>query len=202
MCLISTFLLFVLPMCRNDYRQVEPNKIEYYSSCSDLDCDDDSDETCQESKIEVVIKYVDDYVSFNPDEADYSTYCKDALDYFSIKSQNYLNGQKTSGYSQAYAFRHGPFLYYEYEDSHAFETYEYPYFLSLSKEDYIDYIYINEVDDGDTSIRNTDVGDDYLYSDALNDVGVTDSEYCGNNIKIGSIESGVPNNTLNLSHLN
>ena len=107
-----------------------------------------------------------------------------------------LNLEDSSDISYSY---YGPFIEYVYEDYNSFTADDYDTLANKNPSD-MTHVYIrNNYRVEDNATIGTETRPEYDFTDALADVGITNKTKHGSGIKIGILESKVPDNH---SHLN
>lgn len=100
---------------------------------------------------------------------------------------------------EVYSSQYGPFIVYKYDTID--ELYEHDFDVLKDKDTFfLEKVYIEDQIYQDMANRNTVSSGAYDFQDALEDIGISGvKEFDGSGIKIGSIESGIPSNYINLS---
>lgn len=116
---------------------------------------------------------------------------------FNLEFLSILNLQ--NNYLSVEVSEYSPFIRFYYENYEEFLESKH---TEVQEEllDKIEMIYVNnETKVSDSATRNITNTTNYPFEDALEDVGITDGDYDGSGIKVGTLESGVPNSTINLT---
>ncbi len=107
---------------------------------------------------------------------------------------------RLKNYSSKFVSSYGPFIIYEYEDLDSFMDEDYSNLLLSDNEELETVVIENKPVYVNTASRNTTTGSVYRFSNALEDIGIpTSKTYTGSGVKIGSIESGIYDNAVNLN---
>ena len=202
-------LLFCIKICPtlSPINEVKSkNHLTYAQTYYSEDCSyDKTNENEKEQYLFLVtLKYEFSYKFTPPTHInDYSQYIKETNRIYKNKGEEIYKNLNFIDYSNMYISSCSPFIVYKYENKELFEKHdlmilEYQTdikFENIYLEEYIPEVTIIDTDSNSKTTSN------YLYSDALVDVGIpTCKTYQGSGIKIGSIETGIPNNYSAISN--
>lgn len=207
--MINKFLVAILSFScftsfNNSANNVESDfkdKIVYNLNTShDLELTDNEElEEC--SMVQIVLQYESSFKCNHIDlENDF-----DLINHRNELREHYteINAQKISdlnllNYKDVYASLYGPFITYSYDANNDSFMNDLELLEEIDDDELLK-IYVESNDNSDFATRNSSTSF-YQFSDALNDVGIPEScSFTGDGIKIGSIESGIPNNYINLN---
>lgn len=120
-------------------------------------------------------------------------------DYYNQYNNQILDSLNLIDFKKVYASQYGPYITYTYDSLS--ELYARDFALLRSSDNAsLEKVFIEDDMKQDLATRNTTSGLDYDFETALADIGISGvKEYDGSGIKIGSIESGIPSNYVNLS---
>jgi len=104
-------------------------------------------------------------------------------------------------YDSYYASSYGPFVLYKYNSLSDLLENDLTAIKESDSEDLLN-VFVENENHYDMATRNPNSFiQNYPFGEALEDIGITsDTTYTGAGVKIGSIESGIPNNYVNLSN--
>lgn len=119
--------------------------------------------------------------------------------YYNDYNNQILGHLNLTDFKEVYASQYGPFITYRYDTLAELYTRD---FAVLESKDTVslETIFIEDDTTQDLATRNTFSSPSYDFQSALADIGIDGvKEFDGSGIKIGSIESGVPSNYVNLT---
>lgn len=151
----------------------------------------------------LVLQYDD---SYEDDEFltrnNYESHLQKLKKHYERQNDFFMQESRADSYQKIYKAKYGPFIELQYSREDCFsqdlekvkEKSLYPLTnLFAEKESYAnDAAYRNQYSTYDNH--------EYGFKQALNDIGIFDSGFSGKGIKIGSIETGIPNTSINLTN--
>lgn len=165
----------------------------------------DSNSQSNESKLQVIFQYDNDFACNHltiESENELMEHRQELAEHYQATNLLRLTSIKLDNYDDVYASSYSPFIVFEYDSLDEFIDSDYNK-LALSDSHNLSTIYVETIDNTDMASRNTSSSENYPFEDALADIGIPENkEYDGTGVKIGSIESGIPNNYSNLNGVN
>lgn len=159
-----------------------------------------SDETPYVSSINVMLQYAEtftcEHVQINSEE-ELEAHRAELKAFYSVRNAQIIGDLDLSDCVSATYSHYGPFIEYRYESAEDFFARDYAV-LERSDSEVLEKVYVEECDFFDDATRNSG-RNNYAFTDALNDIGISDKQFTGKGVKIGIVESGVPNNIVNLT---
>jgi|SRR5690554_10286 len=133
-------------------------------------------------------------------EIEFDEYRDEISDYYSSLNEEFFESLSLSNYLDVDLSENTPFIQLTYETLDHFRQDSYLY-KNFEEIDQIKTLYISEeAITQDSATRNTSsYSTSYNFSDVLSDVGLSSYTSTGNSIRVGIIESGTPNNLVNLT---
>lgn len=161
---------------------------------------DDGTESGRGHEVGVMLQYSETFscghLEINS-EKELEEHRKELRAYYEKRNENIIENLNLSDYiDNAYSF-YGPFIEYRYETADDFFKNDFS-LVKAADCATLEKVYVEEHDLKDDASRNTG-RNAYNFTDALADIGIAGKEFTGKGIKIGIVESGVPDNTVNLN---
>lgn len=124
----------------------------------------------------------------------------DLQSFYETANEIIFDKLELTNYTEVYLSTYGPFISFKYDGLPEFFEHDFRK-VEDSDSDELLGVYVENVSYSDMATRNSSsYMSNYPFYEALSDIGVYGRPYhTGNGIKIGSIESGVPNNYVNLN---
>lgn len=120
-------------------------------------------------------------------------------EYYSNYNNTIMDALDLIDFQDVYLSQYGPFIVYTYDTLDDFYAHDYDMLKSRDSAT-LEKVYIEDHAYQDMANRNTNSAGAYDFQNALKDIGIGGAkEFDGSGIRIGSIESGIPSNYINLS---
>ena len=117
--------------------------------------------------------------------------------YYKLRNETLISQLDFRDYGEVYASAYGPFITYTYDSMEQLYHSDVGILEEKNSSDLVN-VFIELKDKEDQATRNTS-SSSYDFSQALLDIGISNPTATGKGIKVGSIESGIPNNYSNLT---
>lgn len=166
---------------------------------------EDNKDTGQDSGIELkediqlVLQYEPTFFCDHIDicsDTELQEHREELRDYYKLRNQSLISQLDFRDYEEVYASAYGPFITYTYDSMVKLYHSDAAILEEKNSNDLIN-VFIELKDKDDQATRNTS-SSSYDFSQALLDIGISNPTATGKGIKVGSIESGIPNNYSNL----
>lgn len=167
---------------------------------------EDNKDTSQDSGIELkediqlVLQYEPTFSCDHIDtcsDTELQEHREELRDYYKLRNQSLISHLDFRDYEEVYASAYGPFITYTYDSMAKLYHSDVAILEEKNSNDLVN-VFIELKDKDDQATRNTS-SSSYDFSQALLDIGISNPTVTGKGIKVGSIESGIPNNYSNLT---
>ncbi len=117
--------------------------------------------------------------------------------YYEKKNERVVKGLNLDEYNYTVSY-YSPYIEILFDDLSEFEDSKDGLMEILQFSEEVERAVINYIEYDETTTSSETTEDNYPFSDALADIGVTDLAYTGNGVNVGTIELGAPDSTENL----
>ncbi len=117
--------------------------------------------------------------------------------HYKLRNQSLISQLDFRDYQEVYGSAYGPFITYTYDSMEQLYHSDVAILEEKNSNDLVN-VFIELKEKEDQATRNTS-SSSYDFSQALLDIGISNPTATGKGIKVGSIESGIPNNYSNLT---
>ncbi len=117
--------------------------------------------------------------------------------HYKLRNQSLISQLDFRDYQEVYGSAYGPFITYTYDSMEQLYHSDVAILEEKNSNDLVN-VFIELKEKEDQATRNTS-SSSYDFSQALLDIGISNPATTGKGIKVGSIESGIPNNFSNLT---
>ena len=163
---------------------------------------EDGKDTEKELKedIQMVLQYVPTFSCNHIDicsDFELKEHREELRNHYKLRNETLISQLDFRDYGEVYASAYGPFITYTYDSMEQLYHSDVGILEEKNSSDLVN-VFIELKDKEDQATRNTS-SSSYDFSQALLDIGISNPTATGKGIKVGSIESGIPNNYSNLT---
>lgn len=130
-------------------------------------------------------------------DTDLQEHREELRNHYKLRNESLVSQLDFRDYEEVYASAYGPFITYTYDSMEQLYHSDVGILEEKNDSDLVN-VFIELKDKEDQATRNTS-SSSYDFSQALLDIGISNPTASGKGIKVGSIESGIPNNYSNLT---
>ena len=158
-----------------------------------------SEDAPNDVAVNVMLQYAEDFTCGHDQinsEEELEAHRNELKAFYMTRNADIVGDLDLSDCVSASYSHYGPYIEYRYDSAADFFGRD---FAAIERADsvYLEKVYVEECDFSDDATRNSSRSN-YDYLTALSDIGLDGKTYTGNGVKVGIVESGVPQSTVNL----